>query len=82
MRFVLVLIIAHHAHAGKLIDFCARLLISDDPYQFNSAPTSWLGRQIEALEIKRRWGRLNDRDASLLAIMRNEIRNREFLESF
>lgn len=69
------------ANAGFFGDLCQRYLIdplvADDPYQYEEADPSWLSRRLDALEIKRRWGRLPEREAAELVHIRDEIRNRE-----
>ncbi len=67
-------------HAGWWKNFCERHIAVDDPYQYASAPTDWLERRAEFLEIREAWGKLRHAEHMELVIIRAELLRRYLTE--
>lgn len=75
---VLAFAVSVRAHAGWWTDFCERHLIADDPYQFETASTEWLIREVRWLEAARE---PTAHELSLIRILRSELERRALFSS-
>ncbi|RYF10133.1 MAG: hypothetical protein EOO77_22150 [Oxalobacteraceae bacterium] len=76
MKVLLTLALATAGHAGPFRDWCIGLMVADDPYQFETADTVWVTRQLEALCVRKRWRALDHADQRLFDLLNAELGRR------
>ncbi len=76
MSFIFALLLSPSAQAGWFSRWCERHLVTDDPFQFESTSIDWIRREVDRLEIKSQWRKLDDKDLRYWALLVNELERR------